>query len=234
MMRSLLTRTACALGAAVLLASAPAHADFTIAKPKPGATTKPPETRRHAPRPRSASSPKVNVPTMPTGIDPALMVEVITQTGSTAKSSYDPATRTALIQATSKNIGWSTNFKDCTDANHCRVAELYTLWTVSNETNVCTVWGLEITKDPGRHKGLPYCYTLQPPGDRHLHLKLSSEQQPYTGVERMARPQARDVLLHMVGVWNYHLEMLLQAWKLAEQKCPKRNDNCVGGIRIKG
>ncbi|MEP6867510.1 MAG: hypothetical protein ABJA20_03255 [Novosphingobium sp.] len=228
-----MSRTAKIVGAAVLLVSTSAHADFTIAKPKPGVTAKPVETKRHAPRARRAGVATPVVSAAVTGIDPALMQEVIVQSGFTAKSSYDGAARTALIQAASNKIGWSANFKNCTDANHCGAMELYTLWTVSNEVNVCTIWGLEITKDPSRKNGLPYCYTVQP-GDRHLHLKLSSEQNPYAGVERMARPQARDVLLHMVGVWTYHLELLPQAWKLADQKCPKKSDNCVSSVRPKG
>jgi hypothetical protein len=222
-----------ALGVAALLASSAAHADFTIAKPKPVPTAKPSENRRPAARKRVAATPKPLVPEVLTGIDPQLMQEVIVQAGMSAKTTFDTAARTALIQIGNAKIGWSANFKDCADEHHCRAMDIYTLWNVPNEVNVCTVWGQDVTKDPLRKAGTPYCYTVQP-GDKHLHLKLSSEQYPYAGVERMARAQARDVLQHMVGVWTYHLELLPQAWKLAEQKCPKRTDNCAGGIRIKG
>ena len=231
-MRSLLTKSALALGAAALLASSAAQADFTIAKPKSAPTAKPSKKLRPASRARVTARPTVPVAEVATGIDPTLMQEVIIQAGLTATTTFDAAARTALIQVGKSKIGWSANFKDCTDEHHCRAMDIYTLWTVSNEMNVCTVWGLDVTKDPMRQKGTPYCYVMQA-GDKHLHLKLSSDQQPYAGVDRMTRPQARDVLQHMVGVWTYHLELLPQAWKLAEQKCPKRNDNCAGGVRTK-
>lgn len=225
-MGRLLTRFAAIVSVSVLLSAAPALADFRIAKPKPKA---PVQAAPEQPRNRPVRRPKAPVEAVearvPTGIDPAMMQEAVIAANYSAKLVLKPAERTAVIEATDNKIGWSVNFSDCAEQTRCQSMEFYALWQVSNEANVCTVWSRDVTKDPTRTQGKPFCYTVPQLG-RQLHLKLSSTQPPYAGIERLSPEEAKQTMTSMIRVWSAHLAMLPQAWTVAQQKCPRVGDRC--------
>ena len=161
-----------------------------------------------------------------TGIDPALMQETVTEANYKATLVRDAAARTAVLQVTDGKTGWSVNFSDCAEENHCRTMEFYTLWRTPNEANVCQVWGSDVTQDPNRTAGKPFCYTV--PGlARQFHLKLSTDQAPYLGMDRLPVPEAKERMNGMISIWSQHLGMLPQAWKIARSKCPRATDKCA-------
>lgn len=228
-----------ALVALSFLAITPANADFAISKPKAKAQQQPQarpagqpaQPNRNRPRRPRASDESAGIaePAVPvplTGIDPEAMQEAITAAKYQTTLARDPSAHTAVVQATDGKTGWSVNFRDCVADNRCGSMEFYTLWRVANETNVCTVWGRDVTKDPTRGQGRPYCYTV--PGlDRQLHLKLSTDQRPYTGMDKMLPAQVRERMDAMISVWAEYLPMLPQAWTIASSKCPRATDKCV-------
>lgn len=221
-----------------LLSSAPASADFFIKK-----TPKPAATPAKAPQPRVVRQPRRTRPVenhveeavaapVPMGIDPALMQQAVTEAQYSAKLVRDPAAKTAVIEVTNgKSAGWSVNFKDCVEDNQCGSMEFYTLWRVANEANVCQVWGTDVAKDPTRNLGKPYCYVVRE-RDKQLHLKLSSEQMPYLGLDKMAPDQAKERMRGMIGVWSTALTQLPQAWEIAKSKCPKATDKCYNAAVV--
>jgi hypothetical protein len=227
-MGRILTGVAAIVSAQVLLSTSPALADFRISKPKPKAAVQVSPDPGHRARP--VRRPRAPVETAATqelaGIDPALMKEAVVAANYGAKLVWNPEDRTAVVQATDNKSGWSVNFSDCSGETRCQSMEFYTRWQVSNEANVCTIWSRDITKDPGRSLGKPFCYTV-PRLDRQLHLKLSSDQAPYAGIERLSREQAKQRMETMIRVWSTYLPMLPQAWTVAQQKCPRVGDRCT-------
>lgn len=204
---------------------APAFADFSIQKAKPKAKSAPQRPAR-ARRPRVTEEEPAPPPAPAvTGIDPALMQQAVAEANYSAKLVRDPGGQTAVIEVTDGKTGWTVNFKNCVDDSHCGFMELYTLWPVSNEANVCTVWSLDVTKDPSRNLGKPYCYTV-PQLTGQLHLKLSSDQGPYLGMDKLTPEQAKERMQGMIGVWQSYLPQLQEAWKIASTKCPRAAMKC--------
>jgi hypothetical protein len=203
-------------------------ADFAISKPKPK-PSKPAQKPKNKPN-RPSRTDVVETPEapppIPTGIDPALMQEVVTEAKYKATLTRDDQARTALIQATDGKSGWSVNFTDCVEESRCGTMEFYILWKVTNEANVCKVWAADVAQDPTRTAGKPYCYTV-PTLPKQFHLKLSSEQQPYNGLNKLEREQAKEQMQGMIGVWATALPKLSEAWKIASKKCPRATDRCV-------
>jgi hypothetical protein len=205
----------------------------TIKLQRPRAEAKKP-TRAPAPprspRRRQPNSESVVVappaPPPPVGIDPALIRETVAEAKYTATLTQDAATKSAVIHVTDGKSGRSLNFNGCTDESHCREMEFYTLWSTPNEANVCSVWGSDITRDPTRMQGKPYCYTLSNL-PRQLHLRLSSDQIPYRGMETLDRAAMKTRTVEMIGVWAAYLSRLQEAWKIARTKCPRASDRCA-------
>jgi hypothetical protein len=206
----------------------PAVAGFTIAKPKAKKKANPAHPRRnrnehhqHA----DEAQPAASEPQAAMGIDPDLMQKTIVEANYSATLTRDEQAHTAVIQALDGKTGWSVNFSRCAEPNRCGVMEFYTLWRVPNEANVCMIWGSEITKDPTRTLGKPFCYTL-PGRERQMHLKLTSRQPPYRGIEALAPAEAHDRMREMIGTWTRYLAMLPQAYTIASEKCPRAADRC--------
>ncbi len=226
-MGRILTGLAASALTAAGLSASPANADFAISKPKEKAQ-KPAQPRAKGARNARGDGRNSEAARPPAdlGIDPALMRETIAEARYSATLTRDVEAKTALIQATDGKTGWSVNFADCSDESHCGSLEFYTLWKVTNEANVCTAWRNDVTKDPTRGLGKPFCYTV-PALPKQLHLKLSSEQGPYLGMAKLTPAQAKERMQGMIGVWAAHLPMLPQAWKVASSKCPRVSDKCV-------
>jgi len=237
-MNRMLGGAAAGLAAATLLLASPASADFFIKKAQPKAATpptSPPRVRTppRRPRPSEARIEEAVAAPAPVGIDPALMEQAVNEAQYSARLVRDPANKTAVLEVTGdgKSGGWSVNFKDCEQDNQCGAMEFYTLWRVSNEANVCTVWGNDVARDPTRNLGKPFCYVVRD-RDKQLHLKLSSEQLPYLGLDKMAPDAAKERMRSMIGVWSTSLTQLPQAWEIAKSKCPKATDRCTNGAVV--
>lgn len=229
-MNRVLAGLAAGLSISALVLPAPVMADFFIKKTKPKATanpTAPPRPARPPRRPRAPSEPRIEpaIVSATTGIDPMLMQQTVTEAQYSANLLPDPETKTAVLEVTNGKSGWSVNFKNCVSETRCGTMEFYTLWRVSNDANVCTVWGNDVTKDPGRTQGKPYCYTV-PDLIRQFHLVLSSDQVPYTGMGRLTPEEAKERMRGMIGVWSAALDQLPQAWDIATTKCPRPTDKC--------
>jgi hypothetical protein len=229
-MNRILAGLAAGLAASALALPAPASADFFIKKTKPKASASQPQQRQPRNPRRVRQEPRaeevVAAPPTPIGIDPALMEQAVTEARYTAKLIRNPATKTALIEVTNGKSGWSVNFKDCAEENLCGAMEFYTLWRVSNEANVCTVWGNDVAKDPTRNLGKPFCYVV-PNLNKQLHLKLSTEQAPYAGLVRLSPDLAKEQMRGMIATWSNAMAQLPQAWQIAVAKCPKVTDKCA-------
>jgi hypothetical protein len=227
-MGKLFTSLAAASLVSALAAPSTAFADFAISKPKPQQQAKPAHPPRNRPvrRPRDDTAAIAETPPPPaTGIDPALMQEAIVGAKYRVTLTRNEAAHTAVLQATDGKSGWSVNFKNCVADNRCGSMEFYTLWRTPNEANVCTVWGRDITKDPTHGRGKPFCYTV--PGlERQFHLKLSSDQPPYVGLDKMTPAEAKQRMESMIGVWADYLPRLQQAYAIASGKCPRASDKC--------
>lgn len=221
---------AAGMSVSALVLPSPVQADFFIKKAKPKASANPTTPRAVRP-PRRAKQTEARIEqavTPATGIDPALMQQTIIEAKYTANLVRDLEAKTAVLEVTNGKSGWSVNFKNCVEENHCGTMEFYTLWRVSNDANVCSVWGTDVAKDPSRTLGKPYCYTV-PDLSRQLHLKLSSDQAPYAGLGGLAPEEAKERMRGMIGVWSTALDQLPQAWEIASAKCPRVSDKCPTG-----
>jgi hypothetical protein len=212
-----------ALLATALIAPAPVLAEFKLSKPQAQPQPRPAQPSRPRPARRPRAEPTAAAEVIPepvTGIDPALMQEAVVDAKYRVTLERDVAAHTAVLHATDGKSGWSVNFKDCVQENRCGSMEFYTLWRTPNEANVCTAWGRDITKDPTRNLGKPFCYTV-PTLERQFHLKLSSEQAPYADIPRIPPPQAKERMQTMIGTWAEYLPKLQQAYVIATGKCPR-------------
>lgn len=225
-MNRVLGSSAAVLSLLVLALPAPALADFSIPSAKQKVTK--PATQRPVRRPARPRAAEPEAPTAPiiTGIDPALMREVLYGAQYNVTLDRDPAARSAAIQVTDGKTGWRVSFSNCEEDSKCRTMEFYTLWSVQNEANVCTVWNNDVTKDPTHVLGKPYCYTV-PNLPRQFHLKLSSDQAPYIGMNMLTPEAARERMNVMIGVWSTYLKHLSDAWAIASSKCPRPADKCT-------
>jgi len=225
-MNRVLSSSAAVLSLLALVASAPVLADFSIPSAKKQVTK--PSTQRPVRRPARPKHAEPEAPAAPavTGIDPALMREVLFGANYNVTLDRNPAARSAAIQVTDGKTGWRVTFGDCEEDSKCRTMEFYTLWGVANEANVCTVWNNDVTQDPTHVLGKPFCYTV-PNLPRQFHLKLSSDQAPYIGMNRLPPEEARERMNVMIGVWSTYLKRLGEAWTIASAKCPRPTDKCA-------
>jgi len=184
-----------------------------------------PQRRVSRPRPVAPAAEEPPPPPAPVGIDPELMREAVVEANYKVTYRPNPAAATAVLGVTDGKTGWSVNFSGCTEANRCSTMEFYTLWNVTNEANVCSAWNHAVVRDPNRMEGRPYCYTVASL-PRQFHLKLTSSQIPYAGIDRLPREEAKARMSHMIGVWTSHLPRLSEAWTIARSKCPKPADKC--------
>jgi hypothetical protein len=230
-MNRMLASLAAGISVSALMLPSPVLADFFIKKTKPKAAAPQPPAQPQRPVRRTRPAEVRNTPSAPsiptTGIDPALMQQTIVEAKYTANLTRNSAEKTAVLQVTNGKSGWSVNFKNCVADNRCGTMEFYTLWRVSNDANVCTVWGNDVMRDPGRRLGKPYCYTV-PDLSRQFHLKLSTDQAPYAGMDRLSPEEAKERMRGMIGVWSSALTQLPQAWEIASTKCPRTTDTCGG------
>lgn len=228
-MNKMLASLAALSAASMLVLPSPATADFFIKKTKPKVSA---PTQPRPPRPprRNRGTDPRNVPAIPdapvsAGINPLLMQQAVTEAQYTAQLNRDPEAKTAVLQVTNGKSGWSVNFLNCMADDQCGTMEFYTLWRVSNEANVCNVWGSNIARDPSRNLGKPFCYVV-PDLARQFHLKLSSDQAPYAGLGRLSADEAKTRMRGMIDLWSTSLDQLPQAWEIASSKCPKASDKC--------
>ncbi|MDE8653692.1 hypothetical protein [Novosphingobium album (ex Liu et al. 2023)] len=191
-------------------------------RPRKAATKAP---RRAPKKNRTAPAPEPEAPQAPSGIDPAVMKDAIAEAKYTVSLVQEPEAKKAALQVTDGKIGWSVNFSDCVDESHCGTMEFYTLWSVSNEANVCAAWVSDVTKDLNRTQGKPSCYTVASL-PKQFHLRLSSNQVPYYGMDKLPPEEAKARMVEMINVWSAHLPMLQEAWKIARIKCPRATDSC--------
>lgn len=233
-MNRVLAGLAAGLSVSALVMPAPAMADFFIKKNKPKAAT-PNTTPRPVRTPkRPKAEPRIEEVAVPaSGIDPMLMQQAVVEAKYTAQLNRDLEAKTAVLQVTNGKSGWSVNFKNCAEENRCGTMEFYTLWRVSNEANVCSVWGTDVTRDPSRATGKPYCYVV-PSLTRQMHLILSSDQGPYAGIGRLSPEEAKERMRGMIDVWSASLNDLPKAWDIAVTRCPRVSDKCGPAPMAKG
>lgn len=232
-MNRVLAAMAAGLAASALMLPSAAMADFFIKKNKPKATAPQTTQQRPARPPRRTKPSEVRQDDAPppvpfAGIDPLLMQQAVIEAKYSAQLDRDPTTKTAVLQVTNGKSGWSVNFKNCADNNKCGAMEFYTLWRVSNEANVCKVWGSDVARDPSRTLGQPFCYVV-PDLARQFHLKLSTEQSPYSDLGRLSPEEAKQRMGAMIVTWSEALTQLPKAWEIASAKCPRATDTCGAG-----
>ncbi len=214
--------------AATLVLPSAASADFSVSKPKPNATQAP------APRPpqrtRTVRTPppvvaRPQAPPTPTGIDPAFVNETLQAAGYKTNFTNNPAPGTTTIESSSGKSSWIVSFKECGSTQRCNQMEFYTLWRVTNEANVCYGWMHAVTNDPAGTDGKPTCYTLSNAGNQ-LHLTLSTNQPPYSGLNLLSGDRAKTRILGMLNVWTSFVGRLPEAYEYMRTYCPRKTIRC--------
>ena len=224
--------------AATSLVAGPAAADFSVSRPKPAkpavkppvASTAPDTNRRRPPaaRPTVAPRPPVAVARPPAplpGIDPALVQEVIFQSGYGSNALAVGENGSQKIDVRSGDSTWFAEFKECASPNRCKVVEFSFNWEVPNDANICASWGYYITKDADGSKGLPICVVV-PPSGKMLRLSLASTQSPYAEIVRAPRKEAKELLTGMVKTWASYAGRLTEARDIANRRCPRGRTGC--------
>jgi hypothetical protein len=234
------------IAAAALILPSAASADFSVSKqkPKPRAaqaptTTTTPTAPRTQQRARTMRTPPPVVvvrptePPPPTGIDPAFVNETLQSAGYTTNFKNPSAPGSPTIETSSDKSSWLIAFKECGTNQRCNQMEFYTLWRVSNEANVCYGWTHAVTNDPAGSQGKPTCYTLPNAGNQ-LHLTLSTNQPPYSGLNLLSSERAKTRILAMLSVWTSFVGRLPEAYEYAQTYCPRKTSVCSASAPAPG
>jgi hypothetical protein len=129
------------------------------------------------------------------------------------------------IAAETNNRTWIARLSSCTSTDRCRLLTFSHLWEVSNRTNVCNSWKYYIVRDLDGTRGMPTCAPMTSI-EKQLQFWLTSDQVPYSGVERVSAQEAQSRMQTMVNIWTGYLRRLPEARDVAREKCPKKNDKC--------